>query len=175
MKYLNKTLNNGIFYISSKDDNIYGYSDADYAGDIDTRRSTSGYCFLYANGAISWSSEKQKSVSLSTTESEYIAASGAVKELLWLKNLICEILNKNSKIKMYMDNQSAIRLIKNPEFHKRSKHIDVRYHFIREKFEEKLFDLEYIQTKEMTADILTKALPSNQFNLFRTNLGMGEI
>lgn len=174
LKYLNKTLNFGILYINSKDNHVYGYSDADYAADMDTRRSTSGHCFIYANGTISWSSERQRCVSLSTTESEYVAASGAVKELIWLRNLLSEILDEDAKFKMHMDNQSAIRLVKNPEFHKRSKHIDVRYHFVREKFEEKQFDLEYIQTKEMIADVFTKALPSNQFNFFRTKLGVIE-
>lgn len=173
LKYLNKTLTYGILYFSSKSDEVKAYSDADYAGDLETRRSTSGSAFMFGESVISWCSERQKSVSLSTTESEYMAASQAVKELVWLKYILCEILDEKSlKISLYLDNQSAIRLIKNPEFHKRTKHIDVRYHFIREKYEENLFTLEYISTNEMIADVFTKALPAPKFNDFVKKLGM---
>lgn len=173
LKYLKKTLNFGILYLNSNTDELIAYSDADYAGDIETRRSTSGAAFMYGGGIISWCSERQKSVSLSTTESEYIAASQCVKELIWLKQIFCELLENNSlKIKLLMDNQSAIRLIKNPEFHKRTKHIDVRYHFIREKYEENLFMLHYIPTNEMLADTFTKALASPKFVELVKKLGM---
>lgn len=173
LKYLKNTLTFGILFSSDKNNNLYAYSDADYAGDIDTRRSTSGSVFMYASGAISWNSARQKSVSASTTESEYIAASLCVRELTWVKQLFTEIFNSDAlKVKLYMDNQSAIRLIKNPEFHKRTKHIDVAYHMIREKYEQQLFCLEYISTKEMLADIFTKSLPSPTFKYLTTKLGI---
>lgn len=173
LKYLNKHLNFGILFQSSDANELLVYTDADYAGDIDTRRSTSGSAFVYGNGIISWSSTRQKCVSHSTTESEYIAASLGVRELTWLDVLFYEILGtKLSKITLFMDNQSAIRLIKNPEFHKRTKHIDVAYHSIREKYEEGLFDLEYISTKEMLADIFTKALAAQVFHYLTTKLGI---
>lgn len=131
---------------------------------------------MFGNGIISWCSERQKSVSLSTTESEYIAASQCVKELIWLRSIFHEILDeKTLKFHLYMDNQSAIRLVKNPEFHKRTKHIDVRYHFIREKYEENKFTLEYISTNEMIADIFTKALPAPKFNTLIKKLGMRDV
>lgn len=173
LKYLRGTINFGIFYSNSDEIKLIGYSDADYAGDSDTRRSTSGYFFEFGNGPISWCSERQKCVSLSTTEAEYIAASNAVKELVWLRRFINEILpmGVNSVI-FLMDNQSAIRLVRNPEFHKRSKHIDVRYHFIREKYEEKQFKLEYISTNEMIADIFTKPLAKDRFVYFRSKMGI---
>lgn len=173
LRYIKNTINIGILYLNSDTDELTAFSDADYAGDMDTRRSTSGSAFMFGSSIISWSSERQKSVSLSTTESEYIAASQCVKELIWLSSLFREILNvKELKIVLYMDNQSAIRLVKNPEFHKRSKHIDVRYHFIREKFEEKMFDLKYICTNDMLADIFTKALAAPKFNVFVKKLGI---
>lgn len=165
LKYIKKHLNFGILFFSSSTRELSVYTDADYAGDIDTRRSTSGSAFIYSGGIISWSSTRQKSVSASTTESEYIAASLCVRELTWLRALFCEILGEKLPIiNLYMDNQSAIRLIKNPEFHKRTKHIDVAYHIIREKYNEELFTLQYISTNEMLADVFTKALTAQVFH-----------
>lgn len=173
LKYLKRTLNFGILFCSDKENELNAYSDADYAGDVDSRRSTTGYVFMFGGGAISWCSERQKSVSLSTTESEYMAASQCVKEMVWLRGILNEILDgKLSGINFFMDNQSAICLIKNPEFHKRSKHIDVRYHFIREKYEENLFILKYISTKQMIADIFTKSLPAKEFNELTKKMGV---
>lgn len=159
-KYIRGTIDMGICFESGGNLDFRGYSDADYAGDVITRRSTSGYVFMFGNGIISWCSERQNSVALSTTESEYIAAPHAVKELVWLKGLLSELLLVEINVPIFfMDNQSAIRLVKNPAYHKRTKHIDVRYHFIREKFEDGAFVLNYVPSNEMVADILTKALP----------------
>lgn len=152
---------------------LCGFSDADYAGDVDSRKSTSGYVFLFNDSIISWRSSLQKCVSISTTESEYVSASEAVKELVWLKRLYDELVpNQRAEASFYMDNMSAIRLVKNPEFHKRTKHIDVRYHFIREKFNDGLFKLEHVSTDEMVADIFTKALPKIRFEYLRTMMGI---
>lgn len=173
LKYLKKTLTFGILYLSSETNELFVYSDADYAGCLDTRRSTSGSAFIYGSGIISWNSVRQKSVSGSTTESEYVASALCVRELTWLEMLFHQILgSKLLEIKLYMDNQSAIRLIKNPEFHKRTKHIDVAYHTVREKYKRGLFTLEYINTKEMLADIFTKALPAPVFQYLTTKLGI---
>lgn len=131
---------------------------------------TSGYVFMLGGSIISWGSERQKSVALSTTESEYMAASYAVKELIWLNGLLAELLQSGDGIgkpTFYMDCQSAIRLIKNPEFHKRAKHINVRYHFIRERYEDGEFDLQYVSTSEQLADAMTKALPKASHQNFR--------
>ncbi|XP_050546151.1 uncharacterized protein LOC126908280 [Daktulosphaira vitifoliae] len=128
---------------------LHGYSDADYAGDTTTRRSTSGYIFMMTNGIVAWCSQRQKSVALSTTEAEYMALSQAVQELTWLTLLTSDLLETQGETPvLYADNQSAIKLVKNPEFHKRTKHIDVRYHYIREKFNEGMFSLEYVTSKE---------------------------
>lgn len=167
LKYIKGTLDMGIVYKSGVDMILLGYSDADYAGDVETRRSTSGFVFMFGNGIISWGSERQRAVALSTTESEYIAAAHAVKEMVWLYRLLSEIFIIDlDKPTFLMDNQSAIRLIKNPEFHKRTKHIDVRYHFIRDKYEEGIFNLEYVNTDEQLADVLTKALPKTKHQYF---------
>lgn len=173
LKYIKGTSDTGIQFDCGGDLEFIGYSDADYAGDVETRRSTSGYVFMFGGGVISWGSERQKSVALSTTESEYMAASHAIKELVWLGRLLAEL----SPIRMdapifYMDNQSAIRLVKNPEYHKRTKHIDVRYHFIREKFEDGMFDLKYVETNEQLADVMTKALPGAKHRHFCVAMGV---
>lgn len=167
LRYLKGTAEYGILFNGTKT-NLFGYSDADYAGDVNTKRSTSGYAFIYG-GIVSWGSERQKCVALSTTESEYIAGSIAIRELVWLKYFLNELLLNDPKEKtdFYMDNQSAIRLIKNPELHKRSKHIDIRYHFIREKYEQHFFSLNYVSTENMIADIFTKSLSTKRFGFLR--------
>lgn len=173
LKYIAGTKSHGILFKHNGNHQLCGYSDADYAGDVDTRKSTSGYIFRFNDSTISWRSSLQKCVSISTTESEYVSASEAVKELVWLKRLYEELLpNQRDETLFYMDNMSAIRLVKNPEFHRRTKHIDVRYHFIREKFNDDLFKLEHISTDEMIADIFTKALPKIRFEYLRTLMGI---
>ena len=112
---------------------LVGYTDADYAGDTKTRRSTTGFVFLLNGGPVSWTSRQQTCVSLSTTESEYVAASETSKEAIWLLQLINELENhETGPVSLFCDNQSAIRLVRKPEFHNRTKHIDVRFHFVRE-------------------------------------------
>jgi len=156
-------------YSSDININLIDYSDADYAGDVTTRRSKSGLAFCVGKGLFAWSSQRQKSVSLSTTESEYIGLiSQAVQELTWLMLLMSDLLETQEvKPIIYADNLYAIRLVKNPEFHKRSKHIDVRYHYIREQYEEGKFMLEYVRR-----DIMTKAIPRKQFEYLREKLGI---
>lgn len=177
LKYIKGTTNYGIFFKSKVNLTLCGFSDADYAGDIDSRRSTTGFLFKFGSGTLSWSSERQKSVALSTTESEYVASAQAVKELIWLQFLMGELLPENeNKPILAMDNQSAIKLIKNPENHKRTKHIDIRFHFIREKYvKEKLFDLKFVSTTQQIADILTKPLARDKFEKFRELMGIIEM
>lgn len=173
LKYIKGTMDVGIWFENCNNLDLCGYSDADYAGDVETRRSTSGYVFMLGNGIISWGSERQKSVALSTTESEYMAAAHAVKELVWLHRLLSEILLTNlDRPTFFMDNQSAIRLVKNPEFHKRTKHIDIRYHFIREKYADGIFNLQYVATDEQVADVMTKALPKIKHQYFCKLMGL---
>lgn len=162
--YLKGTIDNGIEYRSGGSEReLIGFSDADYASDVETRRSTTGYVFCMANGPVSWSSQRQKLVVLSTTESEYVAAATATREAMWLRNLLKDIGSTcELGTVLFVDNQSAIRLVKNPVFHRRTKHIDIRYHYIREKFESNDVMVEYIPTELQCADILTKALPKDR-------------
>jgi len=140
---------------------LQGYSDADWAGDMDTRRSTTGYIVMLNNGAIAWKSRRQPTVALSTMEAEYMALTNATKELKWIKTLLAELSHSNSNddpTDLFSDNQSAIALAKNPVSHARAKHINLRHHFIREAIQDKVIWVQYIPTAEMTADSLTKAL-----------------
>ena len=114
-----------------------------------------------AHQTLTWKSERQKVVALSTTEEEYVAACYTVKELIWVKRLLHDSTPTAQTTVLHVDNQIAIRLIKDPEFHKRSKHIDIRYHFIRDMYEEKEFELEYVGTSKQQADIFTKPLTKN--------------
>ena len=123
---------------------ISAYSDSDFAGDSRTRKSTSGCLIKLGNDLISWSSKKQSSVSLSTTESEFVAACGTVQEMIWLDRLTKDLLGDNLNTpSLYVDNQSTIKIIKNPQFHCKTKHIDVKYNFIREKYHKGFYNLNY--------------------------------
>lgn len=120
---------------------------------------------------MSWNSQRQRSVALSTTDAEYIAACQTVKEIVWLKKLLEELIDpENLQTTLFLDNSSAIQLIKNFVFHKRTKHIDVCYHYIREQYEAKVFSLEYVNTKNQIADILTKLLARQVFQNLRDAL-----
>ena len=173
-RYLQATPTHGICFSGSGDGELIGYSDADWAGDIESRRSTSGYVFVLNGGCISWRSKKQRTVALSSTEAEYMALSEATQEAVWLKAFMRELGQDagNSALTVYEDNQGAIALAKNPEFHKRTKHIDIRYHFVREKVEDGQMQLEYCSTQEMLADLMTKPIAAAQFDTLRTKLGI---
>ena len=139
---------------------LHGYSDADWAGQKDDRRSTSGYVFLVAGAAISWASKTQKSVALSTAEAEYMALAEASKEAVHLKALLASMgLEHVAPVTIYEDNQSAQKIAENPIQHDRTKHIDIRYHFVRDLVADLKIDIVYIETKKMVADLLTKAVP----------------
>ena len=121
-----------VYSVSNANNPMIGYSDANWAGDRDTRRSTSGYAFIVSGGLVSWNSKKQKIVALSTAEAEYVALSEACKETIWLRKLVQEVVGGRDKATiMYEDNQAAISMVKNPVHHARSKHIDIKFHYIR--------------------------------------------
>ena len=144
---------------------LEGYVDADWAGDLDGRKSTSGYLFTFVGGAVSWQSRLQKCVALSTTEAEYIAANEAGKEMLWLKRFLQELGLKQDGYVVNCDSQSAIDLSKNSMYHSRSKHIEVRYHWLRLVVEQQSFELEKIHTDENPADMLTKVVSREKLKL----------
>ena len=172
LRYLKKTLNFGLKYSAGKME-LIGYSDSDWAGDIDTRRSTSGYVFQVGNGTISWSSRKQATVAKSSTEAEYVALSMAAQEAIWLNRLMSDLgQNMDDPIVIFEDNQGAIELAKNPKYHNRTKHIDICHHFIRERVMSNEIKVMYCNTKCMIADIMTKALPKPSFEKLRSLLGV---
>ena len=131
---------------------------------------------LLCGGATSWKSQKQRCVALSTAEAEYIAMSAATQEAIWLKQLIAEISSSDqSPVLIYEDNQSAIAMVQNPQFHGRAKHIDIRHHFVREEVSKGTVTLQYCPSGDMTADILTKGLCSDAFSKLRANSGVRQI
>jgi len=175
LRYLRKTVNYVLVFKGTLSD-LAGYTDADWAGDLSTRRSTSGFIFSVGSAVISWSLKLQPSVALSTCEAEYIGQTNATKEAIWLKRLLDEVrpelgLQAQATV-IYCDNQGAIALAKNPQFHARTKHIDIQHHFVREKVNEGLVQLKYIDTNEQVADGLTKALDKARFERFRRDIGL---
>lgn len=176
MSYLKGTRDYGLLFTSKSGGNalaMVGFSDSDYAADIDTRRSTAGYLFMMSAGCVTWSSKRQPIVTMSTTEAEFVAACEACKEAIWLRKLLLDIGHECIKPTILnIDNQSTIKLIKNPEFHQRSKHIGVRYYFINEKSQEGAIEPEYVSTHDQYADIFTKALPYNTFAKLRERMSI---
>ena len=172
LRYLSKTIDYGIEYTRS-DGKLEGYSDADWAGDHADRRSTSGYVFQLANGAITWASRKQNSVALSTCEAEYMALSVTTQEVIWLRILLEEMrCEQREPTTIWEDNQGAISTAKNPVFHNRTKHIQIRYHFVREAVADNIIDIRYCSTRDMIADILTKGITRPQFEKLREMMGV---
>lgn len=170
LRYLAGTADFGINFGGAKA-GLEAYCDADFAGDIDTRRSTTGYVYILNGGAISWSSRLQQTVAASTTEAEYMGAAAAIKEGLWLRKLFAD-MGLDTEISIWADNQSAIKLLKNPVFSMRSKHIDVVYHFARERVARGEVSFNYIRTDKMVADALTKPVAANKLHYCRHAMGV---
>ena len=161
-RYIIQTIAKGICYDSNKRLEPYGYVDADWASDISSRKSTSGFVFVMAGGAISWCSRQQEVVALSSTEAEYISLCTGMKEGIWLKRFISNLGIGlplcTGPMLLHVDNQGAMDLASNGSTNRRTKHIDVRYHFCRQSIQDKLVSLKYCPTKDMAADVFTKAL-----------------
>lgn len=170
-RYLRGTMDFGLHYTTAGD-GLCAYSDADFAGDFNTRRSTNGFVSLIGGAAVSWTSQLQKSVALSTTEAEFVAASEGAKELVWLKRLLVEIKGSNDIPVLFIDNASAIKLTKNHEFHKRSKHIEVRYYYVRELYQKGEIDVEHVRSEEQLGDMFTKPLNFVKFKDMCTKIGL---
>ncbi|KAJ9515360.1 hypothetical protein QJQ45_006621 [Haematococcus lacustris] len=168
--YLKGTADQGLLFGGVS--GLQGYSDADYAGDKDTARSTTGYIFTLNGGAISWSSRLQPTVAMSTAEAEYMAASSAAKEALWLRKLMRDLQLDASCVHLGCDNQAAIQLLHNPMATSRAKHIDVHHHFVRERISRGEVAFHYSHTSSMLADILTKPLAAVQFNMGKQGCGV---
>ena len=153
-------------------DGLVGYVDSDFAGDLDRRRSLTGYVFTIGGCAVSWKASLQATVALSTTEAEYMAISEACKEAIWLRGLYTELCGVTSCINIFCDSQSAICLTKDQMFHERTKHIDVRYHFIRGVIAEGDVKVCKISTHDNPADMMTKPVPATKFELCSSLVGV---
>lgn len=173
LRYIQGTKELGIFYKKGGSDRLVAYSDSDYAGDHDNRRSTSGYVCFLSGAAIAWSSKRQPIVTLSTTEAEFVAATACACQVLWLRRIFEHIgLAQKEGTVINCDNMSTIKLSKNPVMHQRSKHIDVRYFFLRDLVNDGVIELKYCNTLAQVADIMTKPLKVDQFEKLRGMLGM---
>lgn len=175
LRYIAGTSNWGLWFAKKKETQakLTGFSDSDLVGDIDTRKSTSGIIFFLVDSPITWQSTKQKVVALSSCEAEYIAAASATCQAIWLARVLAEMQNSvPSTPLLRVDNKSTISLIKNPVHHDRSKHIDTKYHHIRECAEKGQITVEFIRTEEQLGDILTKPLSRVKFQELRTKIGL---
>lgn len=162
-----------IYHRNESADILTGYTDSDWAGDLNDRKSTSGYVFKIFGNTVSWLSQKQPTVSLSSTEAEYLALSNGVCEAKWLRCLLKELGHEcNTPTTIFEDNQSCIKVAEEPRGHKRMKHIDVKYNFIREAVANKEVELKYIPTNDQVADIMTKGLGRILFQKHRKSLNL---
>ncbi|KAL1209293.1 Retrovirus-related Pol polyprotein from transposon TNT 1-94 [Cardamine amara subsp. amara] len=154
------------------------YSDANWTGDLDEHRSTSGYTFLLSDGTITWSSKKQSSTALSTTEAEFMACSASVQEAVWLRRFLQSLNvtpNPSNPVMIHCDNQVCIAYMKDPKYHERMKHIEIKHSFVRDIVAKKEVILKYISTHKMVADPFTKAIPRDVFNAHVRALGLRRV
>ena len=172
VRYVNTYLHIRVKYNGLSGEGFIAFADADWAADPDTCKSTTGYIIKLAQGAVSWVSRKQKTVALSSTEAEYMCVSDTARQAAWIKSLFSEIGFTIEPIMTWCDNQGAIFLANNPAQEHRSKHIDIRYHYIRECISDGKIKLQHISTTEQVADIMTKCLSRDKFNHFRNQLGI---
>nr|GEW32659.1 retrovirus-related Pol polyprotein from transposon TNT 1-94 [Tanacetum cinerariifolium] len=162
--YIHHTVDVGLVFEHGSSQWVAGYCDSDYARDLDKRRSTTGYVFTLEKAPISWKSTLQSTTTLSTMKVEYMAMTEAVKEAIWLQGLLSKLGIKPKFVTMHSDSQSAIHITKNQVYHARTKHIDVRYHFIREILEEGGVRIQKIHTSKNHADMVTKVVAGIKFN-----------
>jgi hypothetical protein len=174
LRYVRGTLNYGCRYKKGNGAlELIGYSDSDHAGDLDDRISTSGVVFFLSGNLITWSSQKQKGVATSSCEAEYVAAGAGATQGVWLSRLVADLTGREpAKFRLFVDNQSAIALSKNPVHHDRSKHIDVKHHHIRRYVAEGKLDVDHVRTDGQLADVLTKALGRTRFVELWEKLGV---
>jgi len=175
LRYLSGTRTHGITYKALPDcpDFFSGYADASY-GNVDKYRSITGYVFLAGEGAITWCLRKQNSIALSSTQAEYVALSEAACEACWLRNLYTELglLDENVPTLIRGDNDGSLAMAQNPLFHKRSKHIAIRWHWVRKLVQEGTITIDSCRDPEQTADILTKALPHQKHTCHVAEMGL---
>ena len=163
----------GISIKSAADSTLICYSDSDWAGCRDSRRSTGGFCMLLGSNVISWSAQRHETVSKSSTEAEYRTMSAATSEIVWLQNLLKVMGLQQQRLPLLLfDNLSAVCLTTNPRFHKRSKHFDIDYHYVRERVALKALEVKHIPASLQLADVFTKSLSQEPFFKWRNKLGV---
>ncbi|CAL8996424.1 unnamed protein product, partial [Prunus brigantina] len=176
LRYLKSAPGKGLMFSKNRDLEVVGYTDADWAGSITDRRSTSGYFTFVGGNLVTWRSKKQNVVSRSSAEAEYRGMAHGVCELLWIRRLLTELGFKPGKpMELHCDNKSAIDIAHNPVQHDRTKHVEVDRHFIKEKIEKKIIRLPFVKSEDQLADILTKAVCSRVFYDSLTKLGIGDV
>ena len=171
-RYLKNTINYKLCYTFTDKNELRGYSDADWASDLDKRRSCTGYVFNLSNAAIAWKSSRQKTVALSSTEAEYMALSSTIQEAVWLAQLSNELGSPLKPITVYCDNRSTIELSKKDGYKPRTKHIDIRYHYVRDLIKQGLINVEFLSTNKMVADSLTKAVTKEKTEYCANLMGL---
>ena len=171
--YLKDTMDYGLWYPKGKGFTLTAYTDAYWAGSIDDRKSTSGGAFFLGGRLVAWHSKKQESLSLSTAEAEYIAAISSCTQVLWMKQTLKDLdILFAHPISMFCDITSVINISKNPVMHSRTKHIAIRYHFLKEQVAQQEVKLEYVPTSKQVAKIFTKPFLKETFEYLRTKLGV---
>lgn len=176
LRYVSGTVNHGLCFRSEGSPVIY--SDSAYGDDKNDRKSTYGHALLYGQAACTWTSKKQRGVATSTTEAEYVALTEAAKTIVWTTRWLQEVLQRdlpNGPIRLLGDNKGSLALVKNPEHHQRTKHIDIQYHYVRQVYEDGLLQADYVPTSDQAADILTKPLTTQPFQHCRELLGVYDL
>ncbi|GJV10013.1 hypothetical protein Tco_1351554 [Tanacetum coccineum] len=171
-KYLKGTINMGLWYPKDSGFELTAFSDADHAGCIDTRKSTSGGIQFLGDKLVSWMSKKQNCTAMSLAEAEYVALSASCAQVMWMRTQLQDYGFNYNKIPLYCDSQSAIAISCNPVQHSRTKHIHTRYHFIKEQVENGIIELYFVRTEYQLADMFTKALPEDRFKYLVRRIGM---
>jgi hypothetical protein len=173
LRYISGTLDYGLLFYNNSTTSIHAYADADWAGNLDDRRSTSGFCVYIGRNLISWSSKKQPTVSRSSTEAEYRSLAMACTEVMWLEHILLEMkFTHDTPSTLWCDNIGATFLASNPQFHARTKHIEINYHFVRERVASNKIKVKFVCSKDQLADCLTKPLPLPRFEFLRFKLNV---
>ena len=179
LRYVKGTLNLNLIFCSENESPVFqGFVDADWGGDLKDRKSTSGYLFKIFGCTVVWCSRKQNCVTLSSTEAEYIALAEAVTEATWIYNLLQDLNLPDifcEQVVLFEDNQGAIKAAKTSETSKRLKHVDIKYHYVREKVENGNIKIEYVHSENQIADGLTKALNKTKFEKFKCGLKLESV
>jgi hypothetical protein len=176
LRYLKGCPAKGLLYTRQSSLQVECYTDADWAGSLDDRRSTSGYCTFVGGNIVSWRSKKQTVVARSTAEAEFRAMAHGLCEVLWLRILLTELgLFQGTPLMLYCDNKAAIDIANNPVQHDRTKHVEIDRHFIKEKLDKGIICMPYVSSTSQIADVFTKGLPEKSFSIFCSKMGLYDV